>query len=183
MRYRELLETIDGKLLSKAEADGFDTSTIYYHGTTRKFKNFKKAPNRKGVNELGHGVYVTDRKWLANTWARENGWIAEVVIRKGPLFNLDQYKSREWWDALYRGHCRLMRDLYGENGVYDEKMFKEMMMGRHPYGEKNKLLGLAGYIGGYDARSQIAGQLVIFRPEDARIVGWEAGKSHMTSRD
>jgi len=45
----------------------------------------------------------------------------------------------------------------------------------------NQCLAGAGYVGGYKQDSQIAGQIVVFKPEDVKIVARKGGQSYMTS--
>jgi hypothetical protein len=71
----------------RAEAAGFDTSTVWLHGTTKNFKSFKPGDN--GVNELGKGVYFTTSPTETYFHSRgENGRVVEAYIKKGDMFDL-----------------------------------------------------------------------------------------------
>lgn len=52
--------------MKRAEAMGFDTSTVYYHGTGADFKAFDSEGRGK---TSGTGVFFTDNKKLSNTYA------------------------------------------------------------------------------------------------------------------
>ena len=68
--------------------EDFDTSKVWYHGTTSPtdFKQFKIG--KGGFDELGKGIYVTSNPDMAAAWAGRpghNGRIMPLYIRKGEL--------------------------------------------------------------------------------------------------
>jgi hypothetical protein len=177
MRFDEILcerimKTISPKMQAEAEAQGFDTTRILYHGTNRRFTGFR-LPKTRGYDELGQGVYVTDVKWLANTWARSKGFVLSCYIKKGPLLDLGDREAK--MRAAYEGHCLFMDDTFGPdtNSRYDYDDFLDMAKRMTDF---NRFLAYTDFVGGYDASSQIRGQIVVFRPENVMIVAREAGE-------
>jgi len=57
--------------LGRAQQLGFDTSKVWYHGTTKRIAKFKQGNPDKGFNELGPGIYLATDATHAGTWA---GW-------------------------------------------------------------------------------------------------------------
>jgi hypothetical protein len=86
VRVAKLLENANKKL-SEAKED-FDTSKVWYHGTTSPtdFKQFKIG--KGGVDELGKGIYVTSDPDMAAAWtgrSGQNGRVMPLYLRKGEL--------------------------------------------------------------------------------------------------
>jgi ribosomal protein S18 acetylase RimI-like enzyme len=77
-----------------AEAAGFDTRTLWLHGTAAKtnFKAFKAG--KKGVDELGPGIYFTKSQTYADAWNGngrvEGGRTIPAYLRKGDFFDLSK---------------------------------------------------------------------------------------------
>jgi hypothetical protein len=148
----------------------FDNETIWYHGSQKRIKKFRK-PTRDG--ELGIGIYLTTNKFYANTWARKDGFIMECYIRRGPVIDLSQPMTPRLEREIYDRHCVMMRNLYGEDGVYSLFDFKRHILSR-PF--TNASWSRLGYIGAIDPRSQIPGQIVIFEPENVKVIGISPGE-------
>ena len=166
--------------LMNAEQSGLDTTNLWYHGTLRRFDGFR-LPKTEGIDELGPGVYVTKKKWLANTWAREKGFILTCVVKKGPLFDFEKINDPQTFKILKDGYNKFQKERWGSKPsdddffkhVWDESLNQSRMA--------NFCLSSAGYIGGFKHNSQIEGQIVVFKPEDAMIVAREKGQSYMSS--
>lgn len=171
------------EVLARAKQDGFDVAKLWFHGTRRRFDGFQ-LPKERGIDELGPGVYLTSVKWLANTWARERGFIVICVVRDGPLFDLETIKSPANIAMMRQVYIRLSleswfgdkpKDVERRCGEYFDENFK-----RNSYATGNRCLSAAGYVGGFKRASQISGQIVVFKPEDVLIVAREGGKAYMT---
>jgi Large polyvalent protein associated domain 22 len=99
-----------------AEAAGFDSSTLWLHGTaaTANFKGFKVG--KKGVNELGPGIYFTKASVYADAWSGggrvAGGRTIPAFIKKGDLFDLSQKAD----------HRALARRLKEHNPVTDAEV-------------------------------------------------------------
>ena len=79
----------DNSIVNEAKEE-FDTSKVWYHGTTSPtdFKQFKIGKN--GVDELGKGIYVTSDPDMAEAWAGRvgaGGRIMPLYVRKGELID------------------------------------------------------------------------------------------------
>lgn len=195
---------IDPKKLSKAAADGFDTSRIWYHGTKAKsFTKFKIPAKERNGFELGRGVYVTRFPGTANVWAQGDGFVLACVLRQGKLMELsDMPSSALWhpgdpgnalWQEVYRGY---QMDLQRRKAEFDADTDYHDFIQRHgirapsfddggyrDFAEKyskgsislSTCLSNVGYIGATSRYSQIRGQAVIWNPDDVRIVGKATG--------
>jgi hypothetical protein len=172
-------------VLANAEQLGFDVSKLWYHGTRRRFDGFR-LPKERGIDELGPGVYLTSKRWLANTWARKGGYVLTCVIRQGPLFDLAQLDRPDTMAVLAAGFRKAQedrwgkaaeddRDTYGDDGFADAWKYS-----RCPHALANTCLSAAGYVGGYKHASQIEGQVVVFRPEDVLIVARAGGRAYIS---
>jgi hypothetical protein len=193
MRYSELIEARFPRVpstetLAGATQAGFDTK-LWYHGTRRRFDGFQ-LPTKPGHDELGPGVYVTSRKWLANTWARERGFVLTCVIRAGPLFNLAYLNRPETKKILAAGYHAFQKERWGEARLvqdaqaHGDDLFEYVWKTtRDQVRLANLCLSAAGYVGGYKHDSQIEGQVVVFKPEDVMIVARSGGQSYMSSFD
>ena len=183
----EIVPNIDAKKLRKAAVDGFDTSKVWYHGTRRKFANFR-LPKGRGIDELGVGVYVTRFVGTANVWAQGQGSILACVLRKGKLIELSELPTSQLWysgpDAedrhaninwreVYRGYGLYMTREFGPESTPDYREFAERFNRRAI--NLAKCLGEVGYIGATNRHSQIRGQAVVWDPANVRIVGKVAG--------
>ena len=170
----------------QAEADGFDTSKVYYHGTTaaKDFKTFR--PGKGGVNELGPGVYVTDQKMYAEMWARgDGGRVLPLWLKKGDIYDLDMHKRkaglpealRDVWIPLAK-RIRERPELSSElQRTWDEAPIEEhaeRLREIAKSGALNETLERAGYIGAKNEYSQIPGQVVLFAKGSIRSA--ETGK-------
>lgn len=167
--------------IQAALADGFDDK-IWFHGTRRRFNAFRD-PKGGGIDELGPGIYLTDKRFVANAWAHKGGFILSCVIRKGPLFDLNkltfdrqtQRYGKGAVEELHAAHSKMMNDRFGPNSVYDDETFMSLFK-RRGRELANLSLPYLGYIGGYDRYSQIPGQVVIFNPEDVRVIARAPGE-------
>jgi hypothetical protein len=196
MNYDQIVEgkfprTPSADMLAKAEQAGFDVSKLWYHGTRRRFDDFKlPVTNTPRIEELGPGVYVTAKKWLANTWARERGFVLTCVVRKGPLFNLATTKNPapETFNILLGGYAKYQNEHWPHpDGKRMEITLDDFMYDWKISRDHKRLVNLslagAGYIGGYDRDSQIEAQIVVFEPEDVMIMARFGGESHMSQFD
>jgi hypothetical protein len=178
--------TATKELLSKAMGAGFDGSKIWFHGTRRRFDGFK-LPRQRGIDELGPGVYLTSEKWLANTWARKGGFIVICVIRNGPLFDLADINSPKTMAVLKQGYRQHNDNQWSPPGSqvtdYDEVFDYMWRDNRYRAQLINSCLSGAGYVGGFKHNSQIAGQVVIFNPDDVTIIARQGGQAWMTTND
>ncbi len=179
-----------------ADRAGFDTSKVWYHGTTAKvFKSFK--PGKGGIDELGTGIYFTGDPDVAGAWAGRPGMGGRIIpayLRKG-----DIYDSTDGVDYM-----ALVRRIRERNPVQDfEREAKrirssksvtewtpeeaqlinradaelwrswllendEDLAAQMRRGGLNTWLDRAGYIGRINRNSQIKDQVVVFRPENIR---------------
>jgi hypothetical protein len=171
--------------LTKAEELNFDVSKLWYHGTRRRFDGFR-LPKETGIDELGPGVYLTSKQWLANTWARKGGFILICVIRNGPLFDLAQEKNPETMTILKQGYRQAAITQWGTQFAMkpediDDTFEYAWRDSRDRRRLLNNCLSGAGYIGAYE--SQIQGQVVVFKPDDVMIVARRGGEEHMRTFD
>lgn len=163
--------------VSAAVADGF-APKIWYHGTRRRFDGFR-IPSKPGIDELGPGVYLVPRWNTANWWARETGFILSCVIRSGPLFDLSKAEDEDTRHLLLKGYNAVSIGRWGAGQTFDAELFATVWrQTTNRYRLINSCLSGAGFVGGYDDRSQIPDQIVVFKPEDVRILarsrgGWE----------
>jgi hypothetical protein len=190
MRFDQILEAKfprkpSAEILTQAEQSGFDSSKLWFHGTRRRFDGFQ-LPKERGIDELGPGVYLTSIKWLANTWARERGFIVICVVRHGPIFDLaTDLDNRQTQAILLKGYIQFQNDRWGESS-FDPKTIASTFVhawqgSRDQQRLANLCLSGAGYIGGFKHDSQIEGQIVVFKPDDVMIVAREGGQRYMSS--
>lgn len=158
-------------MLAQASADGFDTK-IWYHGTNRRFASFRQSKGG-GVDELGRGIYLTDRIRYANMWAQTGGFVLSCVVRKGKLFDLETAKTDAGMRILYDAF-----NTYNPGWEYDE--FVDHFSKYDVASSIGRVLPSVGYVGAYDARSQIPGQVVIFKAEDVRILARVPGGANIS---
>jgi hypothetical protein len=185
MQYTEIIEARyprapSSDALSKAEQAGFDGSKLWYHGTRKRFDGFR-LPKEPGIDELGPGVYVTSKQWLANTWARKGGFVLTCVVRHGKLFDLEQLKRPETMAILASGYHQYQVDRWGDDSDHEQDFQYVWKNNRYQGSLANLCLSAAGYVGGYKHDSQIAGQIVVFKPDDVLIVARMGGQEYMTS--
>jgi hypothetical protein len=170
----------------RAEAAGFDTSTVWLHGTTKNFKSFKPGDN--GVNELGKGVYFTTSPTETYFHSRgENGRVVEAYIKKGDMFDLSVMRDTgqmiggraEKKAAAYREIAQRIKD---RADTITEPLIRDWA--NQPLGELaehikeatrythnlNFWLDKAGYVGATDRFSQYPNQAVVFDPKNIRSV-------------
>ena len=172
---------------AKAAQANFDIATLWYHGTRRRFDGFR-LPKEQGIDELGPGVYLTGKQWLANTWARKGGFIVICVIRQGPTFDLADLQQPETQAILKHGYRQAANARWGKtfampDAELDDTFAYQWRDGRNRPGLINQCLAGAGYVGAYKQDSQIQGQIVVFKPEDVMIVARRGGENYMTSFD
>jgi hypothetical protein len=83
--------------LARAEAMGFDTSKVWYHGSGEDFENFKPSAASEA---LGPGVYVSDMPKVANAYAdrRYDFQSQSSGINEGAVYPLlvRAHKMFEW---------------------------------------------------------------------------------------
>ena len=180
-----------------AERAGFDTSKVWYHGTTAKaFRSFK--PGKGGVDELGAGIYFTGDPGVAQAWAGrhldQGGRLIPAYIRKGDIFDSSKPVDYE----------ALARRIKERNPVTDIERRAKIIAETRPItewteeeksvfnaanaepwrswlmesdkdmaaqirrGGLNAWLSRAGYVGRVNQNSQIKDQVVVFRPQDIR---------------
>lgn len=173
-----IFENVSRQFDAKAEAAGFDTSRVWYHGSSRRFAKFRK-PGNKGINELGVGVYLCSDWNYANTWAQTGGFIHHCYIRRGDIFDHSAKLTDEIRHRLHDGHSRMMIDKYGPEGAYDYEDFNRSILKMENtisgWRLPSKFLIWAGYIGAMDPYSQITSQIVIFEPKNVLIFGVSPG--------
>lgn len=178
---RRITKTISPAATSAAAAEGFDTSKIWFHGTTRSFRAFRE-PKEGGINELGVGVYLTDEWDYANTWARSGGFVYECYLRKGgEIFDYSKNMTKDAIRRAHQGHTEFMNKRYGPKGAYDYDSFVKHILSRSYIDTLSgkrfaaQFLKWAGYMGAVDPTSQIPGQIVVFNPADVFIAARGAG--------
>lgn len=179
-----------------ADQAGFDTSKVWYHGTTAKaFKSFK--PGNGGVDELGTGIYFTGDPGVAGAWAGrpdQGGRIIPAYVRKGEIF--DSSKPVDYLALARRikdrnpvsDDERRAKQIRGTKSVTEWTPEEQRLINRADSelwrswlqesdedlanqirrGSLNAWLDRAGYIGRKNDGSQIKDQVVIFRPENIR---------------
>lgn len=179
-----------------ADQAGFDTSKVWYHGTTAKvFKSFR--PGNGGVDELGTGIYFTGDPGVAGAWAGrpdQGGRIIPAYIRKGEIF--DSSKPVDYLALARRvkdrnpvsDDERRAKQIRGTKSVTEWTPEEQRLINRADSelwrswlqesdedlanqirrGSLNAWLDRAGYIGRKNDGSQIKDQVVIFRPESIR---------------
>lgn len=173
--------------LAEAEAEGFDGSKLWYHGTRRRFNAFElNKRNGGGFDELGQGIYLTAKKWLANTWAKDGGHLLTCVIRKGPLFDLEKIRHPDdaTLELLSKGYIHYQETRWPHPTDKSYKVTYENFLdawksSRYRDSFANLCLSAAGYVGGYRVNSQIEGQVVVFKSEDVRIIARNGGKNYI----
>lgn len=197
---------------SDGQPADFDTSKMWFHGTTSP-KNFKAfRPGAGGVNELGRGIYFTSDPGVAQAWAGrpgDGGRIIPVFLRKGEIFDLfdpvdhlalarrimarHEVTPDERLARIIRERKDVMSWTADEQSLINrcsEQLWRTWLMepvedfarwlksstraGDH----LNAWLERAGYIGAVHSRSQIAGQIVVFRASDIKSP-WEKGWQKM----
>lgn len=161
-----------------SNSSAFDTSRVWYHGTSvpHAIRNFK--PSTENV-ELGPGFYVTSDRSAAAMWARgEHGKVYELYLRKGELFNLRNLWGGSRLATLLDLGKRLLARGHGPIGNENQLNARDFglwvrqgldLAMRHD-APRNAALQKAGYVGAYDPTSQIRGQAVIFNGKDVRAV-------------
>ena len=157
---------ISPKIKSNAAGAGFDTSKVWYHGSNNKIvKRFRKSPGT-GIDELGSGIYFADTVRIAYHWALDDGYIICAYLRAGDYLDLQKVKSKEKHTILdlYKRHCKMMIAKWGKGNEYKPKQFMKLLI--EGYVSFDKL----GYIGAYDHTSQIPGQIIVYSPDDIKIV-------------
>ena len=171
---------------AKAEAAGFDTSTVWMHGTTKNFKSFKVGD--KGVNELGKGVYFTTSTTETYFHSRgETGRVINAYLKKGDMFDLSIMRDTgqtvggrtEKKAAAYREIARRVKDR--TDAITDplilewanqplQDLADHIKKSSGQTDDLNFWLDKAGYIGATDSFSQYPNQAVVFDPKNIRSV-------------
>ncbi|MEN6302650.1 MAG: hypothetical protein ABFD96_08005, partial [Armatimonadia bacterium] len=180
-----------------AERSGFDTSKVWYHGTTAKaFRSFK--PGKGGVDELGSGIYFTGDPGVAQAWAGrhldQGGRLIPAYIRKGDLFDSSKpvdyealarrIKERNPVTDIERRAKVIAQTRQIAEWTEEEKsvfnaanveLWRSWLMesdedlaAQIRRGSLNTWLARAGYVGRVNQNSQIKDQVVVFRPQDIR---------------
>ena len=188
MKIRDLyekrqLDTRDEQL-ARAEQLGFDTSQVWYHGTTAKnFKQFKSGKN--GFDELGPGIYLSRKTGETYFWSRgEGGRTIPCFIRKGPIWDWDKWeqavenKNNRGNDTQYKtlmlpiiqSWQAMMIDKWGPEGGKTNLQDGWDQMDRSFRKNSNYYLKKAGFIGALKRSSQLPSQIVVFDPNDIRSV-------------
>lgn len=170
---RRLGPSITDAVRAEAEAQGFDTRQVWYHGTDRRFKAFRTRGNH---GELGHGIYLTRSQRAANSWAGKGNHVLACFLKPKPIFDLTQRDDPAVKKDMHMRHTRMLQAMWGKNsGAYDEAIFADWYANiwrREPNDTLHKL----GFMGAVDDTSQIEGQIVVFDPTDifiaARMPGW-----------
>lgn len=161
-----------------AEAAGFDTSKVWYHGTSAKdFKSFRYG--KDGVDELGPGIYFTSDPWYAEAWAgrslQTGGRIIPAYLKQGDIFDLSvmrmaysgvrsEQRSKVWEPLAQRILDRHDGNYAGWTDV-NELADRIKDIGKQ---QMNEVLYLAGYVGAENKYSQIPGQVVVFNARNIR---------------
>jgi len=129
--------------MRRAKEQGFDTDTVYYHGTEADFEGFK-IPEEGIFGKLGRGVYLTESTHKAGTFG-EGGSVIPAHV-KGQMAS---------WEDVNR-----VRD---ELNAIDPERFNR----GHNYRTEsvNEKLREEGFIG-INAESEI----VVFDPQNIRSV-------------
>jgi len=179
---REKFQNRDEQI-AQAEALGFDTSKVYYHGTTRNFRKFKPGREDRGVNELGLGVYLATDTWHASAWANaEKGQVYPCFVRKGPVWDWDVYlrandsERKSLLAPIVKGWVRMMNDQFSITGYSGASMEDGWELVQRlfdvwwPSESSNKFLKWGGFIGSVKKDSQVPTQICVFDPSDIRSI-------------
>ena len=166
--------------LKAAEDAGYDTGTVYYHGTAAKTNFARFKPGKGGYDELGPGIYVTSDPWYADAFNgrgdREGGRTMPVFLRKGELADLSQ---RPGWRELAERVIAREADSEWKPG----ELSLHIMATSRDRANFNRWLARAGYVGAIDPRSQIPGQVVVFDPTSLKSAIGNRGTFDPTDPD
>lgn len=193
-------QIIESSIIVEEVGLTFDNSKLWFHGSGAKFNKFRAGKDHKGVNEMGTGIYLTDRWSTANAWAGKGGYVYACHLRKGPIWDFQARPTLEDAKRFHEAHTRHMDSLYGPGSAYTfEDFLKDTLKVMHPrdlaqgYGpplfqhtpraSANWLLKLAGYVGAQDRNTQIRGQIIVFDPKDVKIVERQDGGGFMDRND
>lgn len=190
----DIKPVIDPVKLATAEAQGFDTARMWYHGTRSKakFNSFKLPAKSKNGEELGRGVYLTKYPGTANVWAQGSGTILACVVRKGEILEMSKVNQTSifssapdaddrwadpFWREMYHGFTLMMKGMESSPGADDahggyRDFIDRIQKKQITYAD---CLKRVGYIGIMSRNSQIRGQAVIWNPDDVMIVGRAKG--------
>lgn len=190
-KFRERLREIDSDTFfqssqaptekERAEAAGFDTSKVLYHGGAAKITNFKTFP--KGINKYLEGVYMTPSMNEAERYAdivKSNKKESEIYSFYAPkgLLNLDIEsevvaaiekmglevpklpKSKQYKYNPEMSHLMLMRIAVENSGVKNKQIDKVL---------RDKLIE-AGYPGLVTDNDLVT---VVFDPKSVRSIDAE----------
>ncbi|WP_295681365.1 hypothetical protein, partial [uncultured Nevskia sp.] len=167
--------------LERAREMGFDTETVWYHGTSASdFSAFKV--DKGGVNELGAGVYFFAKPtspgmyfYSGEAGGLQGGRIIPVYVRQGDLFNYGRFRDKQTPairemvlnEAIDRFVANNKRGYTAEDRDLVVGMFRDALSRT---GDINGFLMQAGYVGAVDKYSQMPDQLVIFDPANVRSI-------------
>jgi hypothetical protein len=100
------------KAMDRAKAMGFDVDNPMYHGTNKKFTEFKEW--QKNPNRLSEGIFFTDNPELAKQYGKN---VKEAFLRKGNTASYDaegkSFSNADAQDFLANN----LRRLYGTSSV------------------------------------------------------------------
>jgi hypothetical protein len=168
--------------MERAREMGYDTDTVWKHGTNKPIRQFKKPRANSGYNELGPGTYLTREDAVSNIYASGNGGnVIPVHVKGGDYFDYSRFVSEPKSAALEIAHkMRENRELAPDNlrisgwldaSPEDHADFMRRAIQNDMDGTaKQSFLQWAGYKGAYDPTSQVPDQLVVFNPQDIRSV-------------
>lgn len=152
--------------MDRASAMGFDLDYNALHGTTAKtnFKKFKAGQD----GELGQGIYFVNNDTIPSLYARgEGGKIIPSIIPKGEYF--DKANKPDFKDLAERivANDGMPPIAKGWQSVPLDDFSNFIRQSYQSY--PNEWLKRAGYTGAESSGAQqIAGQKVVFNPDDIR---------------
>jgi hypothetical protein len=179
--------------MDRARAMGFDMDYNALHGTAaaKDFKSFKAG--KDGVDELGKGIYFTNRPEYANTWAQtlQDGRVMPSMVKKGDYFDLEN--SPDFVDLATRTQERMkagvqmnkdpnLDSLMKTWANSDPEFFASHLKNQWRTGQ-NDVLERAGYVGSQTSGyQQVPGQRVIFNPANirSRFAAFDPAKADST---
>jgi len=99
--------------MDRAKAIGFDVDNIMYHGTNKKFNEFKDWRTNKNRGGL-EGIFFTDDKSLAKEYGRN---VKDVYLKKGNVNSYDA-EGKSFSDSKTQDFLsNAVRRLYGNSSV------------------------------------------------------------------
>lgn len=156
--------------VAQVAEEGFLADRVWFHGSARRISRFRQGTKDL---ELGPGTYLADEWKRARSWAQDAGFVMSCVVRDGDFMDLAALDRDDVVAELFARHGAVMAAKWGAEAA-DESLneFKDRLRQiKRSRVSVNKLLAATGFVGAYDHRSQIIGQVVIFNPEDVQVVG------------